>query len=192
MPLLNEASQKRDKHFRATQNLAATALSAVGGALKQILFCETQPLDRLVILENLSDTAKLLIEIHRVQSKARIAYILPSVSKEFRSMLDKTTPDSFLFGSELANKIKDAKEVAKIGKDFKASDAQSRSSKKGGSLNSRDPSSKTGFTRTGQFQGQKNSSKYNPRYINWSQKSNQPQNQGQSKTSFRPNNRSNQ
>ena len=103
------------------------------------------------------------------QSKAGIAYILPSVTKEFRLILEKTTPDKLSFGSDLSEKIRDAKAVAKIGKDFKSETTSIKDQQKGGPLNSRGLTSKPGNSRSGQ--GQKSFSRSAPRNMNWTQKS---------------------
>ena len=169
MALLNDAAVRRDKHFLATQNLLGTALSSLGSAITKVMYAEEQTIDRLILLEELSDTAKLLTDVHHGQSKARIAYILPSVTKEFRLILEKTTPDKLLFGSDLSEKIRDAKAVAKIGKDFKSETTSLKDQQKGGPLNSRGLTSKPGNSRSGQ--GQKSYSRSAPRNMNWTQKS---------------------
>ena len=150
MALLNDAAVRRDKHFLATQNLLGTALSSLGSAITKIMYAEEQAIDRLILLEELSDTAKLLTDVHHGQSKAMIAYILPSVTKEFRLILEKTTPDKLLFRSDLSEKIRDAKAVAKIGKDFKSETTSIKDQQKGGPSNSRGLTSKPGNSRSGQ------------------------------------------
>ena len=119
VPSLNESSQKRDKHFLLTQNLAGSGLSALGMAITATLKDEEEPVDRLKLLEWLCDAGKCFVEVHHAQSRARAAYILPGVSKPMRDALEKTKPDSFLFGKNLGEKIKEVKAMEKLTKDLK-------------------------------------------------------------------------
>lgn len=118
MHSLKETAQKRDKHFVHTQNLAGTALSALGMALTSLL--REEAVDKLKLLELLSDAAKLLIEVHHKESNARIAYILPGMGKQIKAVLEETKPDTFLFGHGLTEKLQEAIALEKLGKELKA------------------------------------------------------------------------
>lgn len=115
---LKETAQKRDKHFVYAQRLAGTALSAMGIAITSLL--KEDAIDKLKLLELLSDAAKLLIEVHHKESSARIAYILPGMSKQIKAVLEETTPDTLLFGHGLTEKLQDAIALEKLGKELKA------------------------------------------------------------------------
>ena len=118
MHSLKEIALKRDKHFVHSQNLAGTALSAIGMAITSLL--REDSIDKLKLLEQLSDTAKLLIQVHHKESCARIAYILPGMSKQIKAVLEETKPDSLLFGHGLTEKLQDAIALEKLGKEMKA------------------------------------------------------------------------
>lgn len=71
------------------------------------------------MLENLWDAAKLIAEIHRSQTTARRACILPSVSKQMTEHLTKKKTDKFLFGENLGERIKKIKMINKMGQDIR-------------------------------------------------------------------------
>ena len=58
--------------------------------------------------------------MHHAQLKARAAYILPGIGKTMRDVLEKTKTDEFLWGKNLSEKIKEARAMEKISKDWKA------------------------------------------------------------------------
>ena len=118
---MNEAGFKRDNHFVNTKNLSESTLSALDSAMTKIFYDEETPFNRLVLLEELSNTAQLLTEIHHTQFWAKSSYILPGVPGVFRQIVEKTGHDDFLFGKDLADKIRVAKAVAKIGKEYQSS-----------------------------------------------------------------------
>ncbi|CAD6222018.1 GSCOCG00005285001-RA-CDS [Cotesia congregata] len=74
----------------------------VSGSLKESAvkrdnyFCWTQKL-----AENIWAASKLLVEIHRSQTVAKKACILPTLSKQWASTLEKRVTDNYLFGDKL-------------------------------------------------------------------------------------------
>lgn len=124
---LNETGIKRDQLFTIEQNLAGSALSALGQGITMILKDEVEPLDRLELLEKLADAGKLMAQLHFQVSSARRAFISPMLTKSMKNLLQTTKPGSLLFGEKLTEKIKTAKSMEKIGKDIRASSLSSTS-----------------------------------------------------------------
>lgn len=124
---LNETGVKRDQLFTLEQNLAGSALSALGKGITMILKDEEEPLDRLELLEKLADAGKLMAQLHFQVSSARRAFISPILTKSMKNLLQTTKPGSLLFGEKLTEKIKTAKSMEKIGKEIKASPLPSTS-----------------------------------------------------------------
>ena len=66
------------------------------------------------------DAATLIADLTYQTTISRRAAILPTLSKSFRELLVDVPADSLLFGSELTQKIKDAKSAESISKVIKA------------------------------------------------------------------------
>lgn len=115
--ILTEAAIKRDKYMLENQKLAGSALTAIGSALTMIM--SEEEADKLTFVQRLNEAAKLIIEIHHNQSESRKAFIYPGVKKQFQNMLKETKPDNLLFGNNLADKIKDSKNIEKLSQNVK-------------------------------------------------------------------------
>lgn len=145
---LNEGALKRDKYFSITQNLAGSALSALSLVIDPLLKRE-RSLEPKKMLEHLWNTSQLLTEIHRGQTVARKACIVPSLEKPIASMLEKVETDKFLFGDKLGEKIKESKLVSKISQEIKIQ-SHKKTGTSSGNLNSSGPSASRSTTQTGQ------------------------------------------
>ncbi|KAJ8687834.1 hypothetical protein QAD02_023628 [Eretmocerus hayati] len=118
LSILSEAAIKRDSHIESNQKLTGTALTALGSAVSSLLTCKNY--SRVKLLETLHDTGKILSELHHEQLESRKACILPITNKNMKSVLQKAKPDEYLFGSNLSDKIKEAKVMEKVGNDLKS------------------------------------------------------------------------
>ncbi|KAJ8679755.1 hypothetical protein QAD02_015542 [Eretmocerus hayati] len=118
LSILSEAAIKRDSHIESNQKLTGTALTALGSAVSSLLTCKNY--SRVKLLETLHDTGKILSELHHEQLESRKACILPITNKNMKSVLEKAKPDEYLFGSNLSDKIKEAKVMEKVGNDLKS------------------------------------------------------------------------
>ena len=74
---MGEWSFKRDEHFRNSQRLAGSALSALGQDINLLLDNPTKGLDVLKLLEYLSDAGKLISHLHNAETIARRAFVAP-------------------------------------------------------------------------------------------------------------------
>ena len=112
MPRLNpEISLKlsnhlktRDNHMSTRQQLASSALAALGSTMSSLIE-ETESIDKVIFMERLMDAAKCLTEIMHSTVKSRIASILAGVDRNIKATLEKTESGEFLFGNNLSEKL---------------------------------------------------------------------------------------
>lgn len=87
---LTDTALKRDKHFANPQNLAGSALAALGTVIDPLLVQKKENWNLTKILEGLWEASQLLTEIHRGQTLARKTCIIPSLTKQVANVLEKT------------------------------------------------------------------------------------------------------
>lgn len=107
---------------------------ALGAAVSNLLVDEE--IDKLELLRQLCDAGKMMTQVHRGFFSARRAFISPGFNKQVRDTLECTSPDKFLYGLKLSEKVKKLKSIAKLGQDLKIT---STPSKKPNSVNSKSP-----------------------------------------------------
>lgn len=115
--ILQESAVKRDNFMVENQKLAESALTTIGSALTMIMTDED--IDKLVLVQRLNEAAKLIMSIYYNQTESRKAFIYPGIILQFRDILKNRKTDSFLFGSGLAEKIKESKNVQKLSQDVR-------------------------------------------------------------------------
>lgn len=116
---LTDTAIKKDKYLAITQDQIGTALSALGHAIS-LLLTNQEPDLRSTLLNSLYDTGKILCDIHHSQLTGRRACILPSIRNlSLKTVLQDTTADNYVFGNNLAEKIKEAKIFIKMGNELK-------------------------------------------------------------------------
>ncbi|XP_011302155.1 uncharacterized protein [Fopius arisanus] len=121
LAISTDALIQRDKKFCASQNLAGSALVALGAAVSNLL--EHDEIDKLDLLQKLCDAGKLMTQVHRGYSSTRRAFISPSLNKQVRDALEATSPDQQLYGSNLSDKVKEVKTLSKLSQDLKVAPA---------------------------------------------------------------------
>lgn len=109
---IGEYATKRDNFRKNTQQITGSALVALGAAIT--LCTKEKSIDKLDFLHWLFDAAKLISDLLHNQTQNRKAVILPGLSREVKEVLKNTTPDKFLFGENLGEKIKNAKSLEKM------------------------------------------------------------------------------
>ncbi|CAG5073398.1 Protein of unknown function, partial [Cotesia congregata] len=115
---LKESALKTDKYFCSTQKLAGSALAALAPVIESL--APLRDSNHVKNLEQVWNAAKLLIEIHRSQTVARKACILPTLSKQWATALEKRVTDDYLFGEKLVDKVKEIKAISKVGEKMKS------------------------------------------------------------------------
>lgn len=155
---LAEAAIKRDKHMLENQQLAGSALTALGSAVSMILEPDEEGLDRAFLLQTLCDSAKYMTDIVHNLTVSRKACIEPGLSKDIRTVLQDAKTDTYLYGLDLKDKIKEARAVEKLSQNLKNQPKSSTSVPFKRNLNFKGPQTKR--YPYGQQMGQTNSFGY--------------------------------
>lgn len=109
---LKESALKRNKYFCSTQKLAGSALAALAPVIESL--APLRDSNHVKNLEQVWNAVKLLIEIHRSQTVARKACILPTLSKHWATVLEERVTDDYLLGEKLVDKVKEIKAIGKV------------------------------------------------------------------------------
>lgn len=115
---LQEAMVKRDERILERQTKIAACLAAVGKTFLTVLD-KYKEQDNLEIFEQLSDIGKLLADLQHEESAIRKSLILSNLNPSFKDVLNEATPDEFLFGNQLEEKMKAAKALETSQKELK-------------------------------------------------------------------------
>ncbi|CAG5109265.1 Protein of unknown function [Cotesia congregata] len=105
-----EESQK-DGSALGSEEYVGTAIITVGSAISLLLKDPEEEVDKLKLLEYLSDTGKLLAETFHQHSAARKAYMTPVMKKSVKTLVDSIHSEECLDGDKLADQIKEAKTI---------------------------------------------------------------------------------
>ena len=116
---LIESAVKRDKFFMTSQNVLGSALSALGEVITEMLNDPVERKEKIERIGKLGDIGKLLAHQHHAESVTRKAFISPGLSKEMRIVLEGANSDAFLFGNNLSEKIKEAKQIQQTSRELK-------------------------------------------------------------------------
>lgn len=111
---LQEAVITRDSRLVEKQEKVAVCLAILGTILSDLL--KGQAIDKLTLLERLSDTGRLLTDLQREETLTRKALILPNLNASVKDALKATVVDEWLFGKQLEEKLKTAKTLERSAK----------------------------------------------------------------------------
>ncbi|XP_053994703.1 uncharacterized protein LOC128884996 [Hylaeus volcanicus] len=115
--LVQEGVIKRDHRIVEKQERIAACLAALGKAISISLKLDSS--QKLELLEKLSDMGRLLASVHREDSLVRKGLILASLNSSLKNTLSDTSVDEWLFGTDLEEKIKTAKNLERTSKDLR-------------------------------------------------------------------------
>lgn len=110
---LTEVNNKKDIYNQSRQNQLTSCLAAIGKVLN-IALARNRNITQDII-KPLSDAGRLLCDYHHKESLSRRYAAMNSLSKETKDVLKNTKIDEFLFGSDLAEKLKTSKAISKSG-----------------------------------------------------------------------------
>ncbi|XP_073946710.1 uncharacterized protein [Choristoneura fumiferana] len=113
---INEACKNRDKTLANKQKELGLALTALGLAITELL--KESP-DNIKIMKLLSDTGRILTDLHHGENITRKVLIAPLLDKNFSKMTEEVTRDEFLFGTNLSDRIKDKITIEKSSQQIK-------------------------------------------------------------------------
>ncbi|CAG9815733.1 unnamed protein product [Phaedon cochleariae] len=159
-------THKKDKFQQLNQSQLGKGLAALGAGINILLKEEDNKENKNTVLGLLSESGKLLTDVHYNMSLTRRALITPTLSKTVKELTSAAPIEELLFGSNLGERIKTAKAVERSVIDLKpksdtvfkkpsnqlpSTSSGSSTYKRGDSLNWRGPS---GYRRDHRQKGQ--------------------------------------
>lgn len=114
---VSETVLKRDKGIEQKQNLLGSAITCLGEAITSLLAKENKDTE---LIKLLMDACRIISDCHNNDSVTRRNFVLFNLKKEMKDQLQKSKIDTALFGSDLAETIKTAKNISKSGAELKS------------------------------------------------------------------------
>lgn len=111
-PVLGEAVKSRDKLLEKAQNhlgLGIAGLTNLASALIE------KDLNKIETLKKISEVSQIFLDLHHENTNTRRKLVITSLDKKFTDIIKEAKRDTFLFGSELGEKIKASKTAERSG-----------------------------------------------------------------------------
>ena len=105
---LPKSTKTRDNYMHLRQNLASSALSSLGLAATKLIE-NKENVDRKGLFNIVLDAGTLIADLIHCQTKSRRSFMISTMPKDKREILQATKPDQFLFGEKLSEKFKESK-----------------------------------------------------------------------------------
>ncbi|KAJ8729715.1 hypothetical protein PYW08_001296 [Mythimna loreyi] len=115
--VLTESSKLRDHGIEVSQKQVGLATSIIAKCMTELI--TTEETNKKRILANLADAAKLLANTHFYQTQTRVKLISPLLDKNLNQILSKTKRDSFLYGENLPELLKNLKQMQQVAAQLK-------------------------------------------------------------------------
>lgn len=110
----------RDTALLEQQKLLSKAIAALTAGVSLLLGESAPPLDnKRLILTNLCDSGRIICHLFYRFSQTRRGLILPLLNSDMAEAIKNCPPGDFLYGSELGERIKAAKNLISVSKDIK-------------------------------------------------------------------------
>lgn len=104
---------QRDTRLAVIQNQICSCLSALSQALSHIIL-EQQAGNNVQLMEWLSDTGRILADLHYMDSQTRRLFITSSVNPSLKETMVGAPIGEYLFGEKLDERVSSAKSLEKI------------------------------------------------------------------------------
>ncbi|KAB0804972.1 hypothetical protein PPYR_01942 [Photinus pyralis] len=114
---INEPARNRDMRLLQFQKQLGSSLSALGYALSSLL--EQKGEADLRLVQPLSDAGKLLADLFSSYSSVRKELVSLGLKKELKETLNSVEVDTWLFGTNLDERVKASKNLEKISQELK-------------------------------------------------------------------------
>lgn len=115
---VSDSSRHRDKKVESVQQQLGRGITALNKGLELLL---DESKDRLLCIKFLSDSCRLLCDLHHSQTETRKNFVIPGLDKSFLNIMQDVNRDEMLFGNKLSDKIKATKVIEKHGLQIKKS-----------------------------------------------------------------------
>lgn len=113
---ISEPSRARDKRVESIQQQLGLGVTAINRALVLLFNGDNNKLEAIKVL---SDSCRILCDLHHVETVARKKFITTGLDKSFKTMVQGVNRDEMLFGSKLSEQIKASKVIEKQGLQIK-------------------------------------------------------------------------
>lgn len=110
-----EGVRARDKILQNRQDQLGLGITAINRAINLLLTGD----DKVHAVKILSDSCRILSDLHYAETQVRIKLIIPSLEKSFTATIQDQDRDETLFGNKLPEKIKASKAIEKRGLQIK-------------------------------------------------------------------------
>ncbi|XP_045767232.1 uncharacterized protein LOC123868715 [Maniola jurtina] len=111
-----EGARTRDKRVETVQQQLGQGITALNKGL-ELLLDDGQ--NRIQAIKFLSDSCRILCDLHHVETESRKKFITPGLDKAFLNIIQDVDRDDLLFGNKLSEKIKATKAIEKQGLQIK-------------------------------------------------------------------------
>lgn len=118
-PILNEAARNRDRLMEKSQNQLGLGISELTNLASTVI---REDLSKVEILKRISEISQIFLDLHYEDTKRRRKLITASLDKKFIHMVSDVKRDTYLFGSNLGEKIKASKTAEHSGLQIKRKD----------------------------------------------------------------------
>ncbi|KAI5635920.1 hypothetical protein NE865_11339 [Phthorimaea operculella] len=113
---VSDATRARDKRVESVQQQLGAGITALNRGLELLL---EEGSDRLQAVKFLSESSRILCDLHFVETTARKKFITTALDKAFVNVIQDVDRDDTLFGNKLSEKIKASKMIEKQGLQIK-------------------------------------------------------------------------
>ncbi|XP_060807699.1 uncharacterized protein LOC132903420 [Amyelois transitella] len=126
-PVLNEQARNRDKALEKSQKQLGVGISRLTNLASSIIEGNS---DKIELLRQVSEASQIFLDLHYEDTKRRRKLVASSLDKKFLNMITDVKRDTFLFGTNLGEKIKASKTAERSGLQIKRNDAPTTSYKR--------------------------------------------------------------
>lgn len=161
---INESVLKRDERLGNKQAQIGASLAAIGLVISQLLEKQEGGEDNKVIIGRLSDAGRLLSDLHHSESVTRKDLVSLNLNREWKDTLSQSVSDEWLFGGDLEDRLKNAKNIQQSSNQLKVGKISPKKPYSAGTsstLNLKSPLKKfRGTMQSGRYQQQVPTNKY--------------------------------
>ncbi|KAI5632755.1 hypothetical protein NE865_14516 [Phthorimaea operculella] len=117
---LSEISIKRDASLVYRQKQISNAMAALARAVDSIIASKCDQELKQKILKPVNDACRILCDMHHNETRIRKKFVVSSVNTGMKETLVNSGTDKYLFGDNMSEKLKAAKNVQRSGETLKA------------------------------------------------------------------------
>lgn len=113
---ISDATRYKDKRVETSQQQLGLGIAGLNRGLSLLLENDNE---RIKAIKLLSDSSRLLCDLHHSNSEIRKKFVTPGLEKTFLSLIKDEERDETLFGQKLSEKIKASRAIEKQGLQIK-------------------------------------------------------------------------